>query len=51
MLIELAQLVLDSGQLMEFDSPKALLTREKGYFRSLVDESDERETLYSLARA
>lgn len=43
--------MLDAGKLVEFDSPKALLEHDKGYFRSLVDESDERETLYRLVRA
>ena len=45
------KLVLEAGKLVEYDSPKALLGREKGYFRSLVDESDEREALLRLAHA
>ena len=44
------QMVLDVGQLVEFGSPQELLSKEQGYFKALVDESDERETLYKLAR-
>lgn len=43
------QMVLDAGRLIEFDSPKALLLEKDGLFRALVDESDDRSTLLSLA--
>jgi len=42
-------LVLDSGKLVEFDSPKALLTRD-GVFKSLVDGSGDREALYKMVK-
>ncbi|KAI5122628.1 hypothetical protein M0805_008717 [Coniferiporia weirii] len=42
-------MVLDAGQIVEFDSPKKLLGIEKGFLRALVDESDDRETLHKLA--
>ncbi len=34
---------------MEFDSPIALLQNEKSYFRALVDESGDKENLFSIA--
>lgn len=46
------QMVLDAGQLVEFDTPKNLLTREgggSGYLRSLVEESKDKDVLYGLA--
>ncbi|KAI5122640.1 hypothetical protein M0805_008724 [Coniferiporia weirii] len=42
-------MVLDAGQIVEFDSPKKLLGIEKGLLRALVDESDDREILHKLA--
>ncbi len=33
---------------MEFDSPKELLQRETGLFKSLVDESSDKKDLYAL---
>lgn len=42
-------MVLDSGELVEFGRPRELLEKENGYFRSLVDESDDREVLLGLA--
>ncbi|EJC97738.1 P-loop containing nucleoside triphosphate hydrolase protein [Fomitiporia mediterranea MF3/22] len=42
-------MVLDAGELVEFDSPNALLEKEDGYFRALVDESDDRDLLRNLA--
>ena len=57
-------MVLDAGQLVEFDSPKNLLMRGggagsgadaegssggAGYLRSLVEESKDKEVLYKLA--
>ncbi|KAJ3557435.1 hypothetical protein NM688_g1474 [Phlebia brevispora] len=42
-------IVLDAGHIVEFGEPSKLLTNEGGYFRSLVDASNEREDLYQLA--
>lgn len=47
-LIFFSKMVLDAGQLVEFDSPTNLLKKNGGYFRSLVDESDDREMLLKL---
>ena len=43
-------MVLDAGRLIEFDSPKKLLSRES-LLRSLVDESADKEALYEMAEA
>ncbi|KZT60623.1 P-loop containing nucleoside triphosphate hydrolase protein [Calocera cornea HHB12733] len=43
-------MVLSEGQLMEFDTPFALLQNAHGYFRSLVDESGEKEKLIAMAK-
>ncbi|GJJ15111.1 hypothetical protein Clacol_009386 [Clathrus columnatus] len=42
-------IVLDSGNMVEFDSPANLLKKSDGYFKSLVDESGDREALYEIA--
>ncbi|KZO90158.1 P-loop containing nucleoside triphosphate hydrolase protein [Calocera viscosa TUFC12733] len=42
-------MVLSEGRLVEFDTPLALLRNEHGYFRSLVDESGEKEKLIAIA--
>lgn len=42
-------MVLDSGKLVEFDTPQELLRREGGYFKALVDESSDRGDLYAAA--
>ncbi|KAJ4000261.1 hypothetical protein F5050DRAFT_1804229 [Lentinula boryana] len=42
-------MVLDAGRIVEFDSPKALLKMKDGKLRSLVDQSNDREILYSMA--
>ncbi|KIJ26945.1 hypothetical protein M422DRAFT_38010 [Sphaerobolus stellatus SS14] len=42
-------LVLDSGRIVEFDSPKKLLKKEGGKLKSLVDESGDKENLYQMA--
>ena len=42
-------MVLDAGQLVEFDSPKVLLLKEKSFLRALVDESADKEILYAMA--
>jgi ABC-type multidrug transport system fused ATPase/permease subunit len=43
-------LVLDAGRVVEFDSPKALLEKEGGAFKALVDNSGDKEKLYGLAK-
>ena len=45
------QMVMDAGELVEFDSPQNLLLNPGGFFRKLVDESDDRESLLALSRA
>ena len=47
----LPQLVLDAGELKEFDSPQSLLRKETGFFKSLVDGSGDRDALYRIAQA
>jgi len=42
-------LVLDAGNLVEFDSPANLLKNKGGYLKALVDESNDREKLYEMA--
>ncbi|KAI9434157.1 hypothetical protein H4582DRAFT_2081171 [Lactarius indigo] len=42
-------MVLDAGRIVEFDKPSELLKMENGRFRSLVDESGDRDLLYSIA--
>jgi ABC-type multidrug transport system fused ATPase/permease subunit len=42
-------MVLDAGVAVELDSPKALLQRENSFFKSLVDESSDKEALYKAA--
>jgi hypothetical protein len=36
---------------VEFDKPSELLKKENGRFRSLVDESGDRDLLYAMANA
>jgi ABC-type multidrug transport system fused ATPase/permease subunit len=43
-------MVLDAGRIIEFDSPAALLRKESGAFKSLVDESGDRDALYVMAK-
>ncbi|KZT60642.1 hypothetical protein CALCODRAFT_553559 [Calocera cornea HHB12733] len=38
-------MVLDAGKLVELDTPLALLQNEKSYFRSLVEESGDKENI------
>lgn len=40
-------IVLDTGRIIEFGSPADLLERDQGAFRSLVDESGDRELLHA----
>ncbi|TFK46964.1 multidrug resistance-associated ABC transporter [Heliocybe sulcata] len=42
-------MVLDAGRIMEFGAPNELLKNEKGLLRSLVDESNDKFTLYAMA--
>ncbi|KAF8477848.1 hypothetical protein JB92DRAFT_2801159 [Gautieria morchelliformis] len=42
-------MVLDAGNMVEFDSPANLLKKTGGFLKSLVDESGDREALYQLA--
>lgn len=42
-------MVLEAGRLVEFDSPATLLQKEGGVFRSMVDESTNREGLRRMA--
>ena len=42
-------MVLDAGNMVEFDSPANLLKKSGGFLKSLVDESGDREGLYKLA--
>ncbi|KAH9019331.1 hypothetical protein EDB83DRAFT_2528201 [Lactarius deliciosus] len=42
-------MVLDAGRIVEFDKPSELLKLENGWFRSLVDESGDRDLLYLMA--
>ncbi|KAK0201656.1 P-loop containing nucleoside triphosphate hydrolase protein [Desarmillaria ectypa] len=42
-------MVLDEGRIVEFDTPRALLNSEKGWFRRLVDKSSDRSALYAAA--
>lgn len=44
-------MVLDAGRLVEFASLMELLKDKKSFFRSLVDESADKEQLYELANA
>lgn len=43
-------LVLDAGQMVEFDSPANLLKRKEGFFRALVDASGDKDRLYELVQ-
>ncbi|GJE99692.1 multidrug resistance-associated ABC transporter [Phanerochaete sordida] len=42
-------MVLDAGRLVEFDTPRALLEKEGGMFRALVESSHSRDALYAAA--
>jgi len=43
-------MVLDNGRIVEFDSPGALLAKEGGRFKALVDESGDKDALYAIAK-
>ncbi|KAG6872989.1 hypothetical protein C0995_004365 [Termitomyces sp. Mi166 len=42
-------MVLDAGNIVEFDTPYVLLQKDDGVLRTLVDESGDREALYAAA--
>jgi ABC-type multidrug transport system fused ATPase/permease subunit len=42
-------LVLDTGKLVEFDSPRNLLASSSGVFKTMVDSSKDRDSLYAQA--
>lgn len=42
-------MVLDSGRLIEYDTPKALLAKDGSLLRALVDESLDKDKLYVMA--
>lgn len=42
------QMVLDAGELVEFDTPKNLLVKKGGVFSALVEESEDREILKAM---
>ncbi|KAG8779614.1 hypothetical protein FRC12_024032 [Ceratobasidium sp. 428] len=42
-------IVLEAGNIVEFDSPAALLQKDGGVFKSLVDGSSDRTALYAMA--
>ncbi|KAF8139182.1 P-loop containing nucleoside triphosphate hydrolase protein [Mycena galopus ATCC 62051] len=44
-------MVLDAGRIVEFDNPKELLGIKDGKLRALVEESGDREALYTMAGA
>jgi ABC-type multidrug transport system fused ATPase/permease subunit len=44
-------MVLDSGKLVEFGSPKELLRNKTGKLHDLINESFDRDHLYRIAGA
>lgn len=42
-------MVLDAGHVVEFGKPSELLQKKGGLFRSLVDESSDKDKLYEIA--
>ncbi|KAH9829649.1 uncharacterized protein C8Q71DRAFT_887891 [Rhodofomes roseus] len=43
-------MVLDAGHIVEYGEPSALLERQDGMFRALVDESPDHDALYAMAK-
>jgi ABC-type multidrug transport system fused ATPase/permease subunit len=41
-------MVLEAGKIVQFDTPSALLHKDSGAFKALVDESSDRDTLYAM---
>ena len=44
-------MVLDAGHMAEFDTPQVLLEKQDGLLYALVNESADKESLYTLAKA
>lgn len=42
-------MVLDAGRLVEWGSPKELLSKPSGSFKHFVDESADKRELYAVA--
>ncbi|KAI0705524.1 P-loop containing nucleoside triphosphate hydrolase protein [Earliella scabrosa] len=42
-------MVLDAGNIVEYDKPSELLKKKDGYFRGLVDGSGDKHALYKMA--
>nr|GAT43358.1 ATP-binding cassette transporter [Mycena chlorophos] len=42
-------MVLDTGKIVEFDTPQKLLNKPNGYLRALVEESGNKGELYAMA--
>jgi hypothetical protein len=47
--LTLVQMVLDAGRLVEFDTPSTLLQNKRGLLHALVEQSADKEALYSVA--
>jgi ABC-type multidrug transport system fused ATPase/permease subunit len=43
-------MVLDSGKLVEFGSPRDLLAQQRGLFYELVEKSHDKSALYGMIR-
>ncbi|KAF9024857.1 P-loop containing nucleoside triphosphate hydrolase protein [Hymenopellis radicata] len=43
-------LVLDTGNIVEYDTPRNLLRNPNGYLRALVEESADKAALYAMAK-
>ena len=43
------QMVLDAGNIVEFDRPSQLLKNDKGMLRALVDDSGDKDNLIAMA--
>ena len=43
------QIVLNAVHIVEYVSPRVLLEKPDGYFRSLVEESGDKDVLYAIA--
>ena len=44
------QMVLDSGNIVEFGKPSELLKIKDGKLKALVDESGDKDTLYKMTQ-
>ena len=44
------QMVLDSGNMVEFGKPSELLKIKDGKLKALVDESGDKDTLYKMTQ-